>query len=187
MRFFYRVMFFTFVLALVIVPLAKSDTVGDDQVSIVILESGEDTTVSESGSSDTYQIVLGAEPTAPVTVQLVDATSPTLVTVDLAELQFTPLDWFTPQTVTVSPVDDQQSDGKVAHLTSLVHTAVSDDTRYQVLAAVTTAVWVEDDDCGSWGYLPGDTNFDCRIDIQDLMAMAQQWLKCTLPNDPQCQ
>jgi hypothetical protein len=48
------------------------------------------------------------------------------------------------------------------------------------------AVWVEDNDFGSWGFLPGDSGPNCRIDIQDLLEMALQWLECTLPNDLDC-
>lgn len=186
MRIFYSVIVCAFFLTLAIVRPVKSETVCSGQVCLIIQESGEDTAVSESGNTDSYEIVLDTEPSAGVSMQIADAVSPALVAVEPNELQFTPQDWSTPKTVTVFSVDDSQSDGKASHLTSLLHTVASADVRYQELAPFIVPVWVEDNDCGSWGFLPGDTDFNCEIDIQDLQAMAEQWLECTLPNDLDC-
>jgi len=40
--------------------------------------------------------------------------------------------------------------------------------------------------CGGWGYLPGDVNTDCAVDLGDFAMMAQNWLECTLPADVTC-
>jgi len=40
--------------------------------------------------------------------------------------------------------------------------------------------------CGGWGYLSGDVNKNCIIDLSDLALMAQDWLGCTLPADVTC-
>jgi hypothetical protein len=171
---------------LTIAPRVKSETVCSGQVCLILQQSGEDTTVSESGNADSYEIALDTEPNASVSLYIADAVSLVLVAVEPNELQFTPQDWFTPKIVIVSSVDDSQSDGKAVHLTSLLHTVESADVRYQALASFTIPVWVEDNDCGSWGFFPGDTDFNCEIDIRDLSAMAEQWLECTLPNDLDC-
>jgi lysophospholipase L1-like esterase len=184
MRIISSVIVCALVLTLAIAPPVKSQTVCSGQVCLILQESGEDTTVSESGNTDSYEIRLDTQPNAVVFVHITDAVSPALVTIEPDELQFTPQDWFTPKTVIVSSVNDLQSDGKAVHLTSLLHTIASADARYQALAPFTVAVWVEDNDCGSWGYLPGDTDFNCEIDIPDLQVMALQWLECTLPNIP---
>jgi hypothetical protein len=175
-------LFFTAAIA----PPVESVTVCNGQVCLMIQESGDDTTVSESGNTDSYQIVLDTQPDAVVTVHLADSVSPALVTAEPNALQFTQQDWSTPKTVTVSSVNDQQSDGKAVHLASVLHTVESADARYQALAPFTVAVWVEDNDCGSWGFLPGDTDFNCEINILDIQAMALQWLECALPNDLDC-
>jgi hypothetical protein len=186
MRIFYNVIICPLVFALMIVPPAKSEPVCKGQVCLIIQESDEETTVSESGNTDSYEIVLDTEPNAGVLLHIADALSPALVTVEPNQLHFTQEDWAAPKTVTVFSVDDQQSDGKAIHLTSLLHTVESADARYQAFAPFAVPVWVEDDDCGSWGFLPGDTDFNCKIDIQDLQAMLWQWLECTLPNDLDC-
>jgi len=35
-------------------------------------------------------------------------------------------------------------------------------------------------------YLPGDVNEDCRINLEDVAALANRWLECTEPNEPGC-
>jgi hypothetical protein len=41
--------------------------------------------------------------------------------------------------------------------------------------------------CGSMGYLPGDLNYDCRVDLKDMAILASEWLRCTQPEDAMCQ
>jgi hypothetical protein len=185
MRFILKVIVCTLAF-MAIVPPVKSQTVCSGQVCLIIQESGEDTTVSESGNTDSYEIRLDTQPNAVVFVHIADAVSPALITVEPNELQFTSQDWSAPKIVIVSSVNDLQSDGKAVHLTSLLHTIASADARYQALAPFTVAVWVEDNDCGSWGIPPGDSDRNCMIDIQDILAMAEKWLECTLPNDLDC-
>lgn len=36
-------------------------------------------------------------------------------------------------------------------------------------------------------HLPGDLNFDCFIDLKDFAILANDWLKCTMPEDSRCQ
>ncbi len=40
--------------------------------------------------------------------------------------------------------------------------------------------------CGDWGYAPGDVNRDCRVNLEDLAAVADDWLSCTDPDDEEC-
>jgi hypothetical protein len=44
----------------------------------------------------------------------------------------------------------------------------------------------EELECGEFGYLAGDFNRDCVIDIQDLVTIANAWLLCSDPADPTC-
>ncbi|MCD4830186.1 MAG: hypothetical protein K8R02_00080 [Anaerohalosphaeraceae bacterium] len=41
-------------------------------------------------------------------------------------------------------------------------------------------------ECGHWGYLVGDTNKDCYVDLTDIAALAELWLSCTNPLDSDC-
>ena len=69
---------------------------------------------TEAGASNTFSVVLDAQPTANVTVTItgLDATEGTLSTTTLT---FTPANWNTPQTVTVTGVDDPQIDGDIVY------------------------------------------------------------------------
>jgi hypothetical protein len=79
--------------------------------SIVITETGADTSVNEDGeTSDTFSVVLSQLPTEDVTLTLDPDSEIRLngASVGTAvDLVFTPTDWDTPQTVAVSAVDDQ--------------------------------------------------------------------------------
>lgn len=45
---------------------------------------------------------------------------------------------------------------------------------------------IEPDVCGDYGYLKGDFNTDCVVDLKDLDVVVQGWLLCSDPIDPMC-
>ncbi|MEZ2227324.1 MAG: S8 family serine peptidase [Microcoleus sp.] len=96
---------------------------GGPQVKIV--ESGGSTNVAESGTTDTYTVVLTNQPTANVAIALNTATQ----IQPIAGISFTPTNWFVPQTVTVSAVDDIV-DETSPHTGPIAHTATSSDVKY---------------------------------------------------------
>lgn len=59
----------------------------------------------EEGLAVTLEVSLGAQPTGPVTVS-VASSEPNEASVSAATLTFTPVDWNTPQTLTVTGLDD---------------------------------------------------------------------------------
>jgi hypothetical protein len=80
-------------------------TIGPD---VNIIESDGSTEVSEEGeTSDTYELVLNSEPSDNVTIEVNNVGQ---VSVEPTSLTFTPGDWDTPQTVTVTAVDDDIPD-----------------------------------------------------------------------------
>jgi len=96
---------------------------GGPQVKIV--ESGGSTNVAESGTTDTYTVVLTNQPTADVAIALnTDSQIP-----PIAGISFTPTNWFVPQTVTVSAVDDTVAETS-PHTSPIAHSAISTDTNY---------------------------------------------------------
>jgi hypothetical protein len=117
---------------------ADDDTAG----FTVAPTSGLETT--EAGGTDTYTIVLHSEPTDPVQFSTVSGDS-TEGTVSPALLTFTAADWDTPQTVTVTGVDDGEVDGDVAYL-ALNSYPDSDDMKYAVLDVQHVSVTNLDDD-----------------------------------------
>src|SRR5205814_938652 len=70
---------------------------------IVVPTTGLITT--EAGGTATFTVVLNAQPTADVTIGL-SSSNPSEGTPSPASLTFTPANWNTPQTVTVTGVND---------------------------------------------------------------------------------
>ena len=121
----------------------------------IITETGNpaNTSVAEAGGADTYNVVLESEPTHDVTVTVASGdTTAALVSAaggtagPTATLAFTPQNWNTPQTVTVTGVDDNVDNPGDSRATSITHTAQSPDSNYQAIAIDSVPVTVTDDD-----------------------------------------
>ncbi|HNB64921.1 MAG TPA: DUF4347 domain-containing protein, partial [Rhodocyclaceae bacterium] len=99
---------------------------------------------AESGSTATFSVVLTIQPTADVTIALAvsDATEGSL---SVSSLTFTAANWNTPQTVTVTGVDDTWVDGNVAY-SIVTGAAVSADANYNGVGVADVAVVNTDND-----------------------------------------
>ena len=93
------------------------------------------------GGTNTYTVVLDTEPTATVTVTIVDPTDNADVMANPASLTFSTLNWNTAQTVTVSAAEDDDSTQDTATVT---HTVAGGD--YGSVTASSVAVTVTDND-----------------------------------------
>jgi len=40
--------------------------------------------------------------------------------------------------------------------------------------------------CGDWGYKSGDLDRNCKVNFYDFAVFAEDWLGCTMPDDPNC-
>lgn len=99
---------------------------------------------SERGTSASFSVALGAQPSA--TVQIPVASSDTGEgSVSPALLEFTAADWDVPQLVTVTGVDDDVVDGTAAYSITL-GPAQSADTAFSGQAAAVVAASNHDDD-----------------------------------------
>ena len=108
---------------------------------VLIEESDRDTSVTEGGNTDTYQVLLNTKPTANVTVNLqLDGQ----VTTDKTSLVFTPQNWSTPQTVTINAVDDTV--GESFHTSAIAHTISTTDSVYSALTVPSVDVNLVDND-----------------------------------------
>ncbi len=105
--------------------------------------------VAEGGATDSYDVVLNTLPTADVTINI---TTGGQTTVNPTSLTFTSTNGTTPQTVTVTAVDDAVLEGD--HTDTISHTATSGDPDYNnatisdVTANITdneAAIWLSDD------------------------------------------
>src|SRR5256885_765520 len=106
--------------------VAVTNTDNDTAGITVIPTSGLTTT--EGGGTATFTIALATQPTANVTIGL-SSSDLTEGTVAPASLTFTPANWNTAQTVTVTGVDDFAVDGNVAY-TIVTAAATSTDASY---------------------------------------------------------
>lgn len=132
---------------------------------VTVTESGGSTSVSEAGGTDSYDVVLDSPPLADVEIDV--APGPELST-DRSQLVFTPLNWSTPQTVTVSAVDDAAIEK--AHTGSITHTASSTDPNYDGIDVRDLTVSIADND------LPAElegplTNVDQQNETASVMGM----------------
>ena len=118
--------------------------VGDSQITIAgppgVTVSPTDLTIDEGGSG-TYTVELNTQPTATVTVTIVDPTDNADVTANPANLRFTTSNWSTAKTVTVSAAEDDDPTEDTATVT---HTVAGGD--YASFAASSVAVTVTDND-----------------------------------------
>ena len=141
----------------VAVDAATSDDDFDDLTSKKVSVSVEDndtpdftvseTTlfVDENGSTQTFEVLLSTAPTSIVVFKLLsDATDE--ATVSPTTLMFTTANWNSPQTVTITGVNDNLVDGtQTANITVAVDATASDDN-FDDLTTKTVMVSVEDND-----------------------------------------
>lgn len=117
--------------------------IDNDGVGITVSPiSGLQTT--EAGGSATFTVVLDSQPTSAVTIAI-DSSDTTEATTSVEQLVFNPGDWSTPQTVTVTGVDDRIDDDNVG-FTIQTGPATSDDSGYNQLDAVDVSGVNQDDD-----------------------------------------
>ncbi|APZ96389.1 right-handed parallel beta-helix repeat-containing protein [Fuerstiella marisgermanici] len=113
---------------------AAIQEVGSGTVGFGITQTGGSTEVSESGTSDTFDVVLTTQPTGTVVVDVSSADSGE-VSVGTSTLTFTDTNWNVPQTVTVTGVDDVLEDGaQTTTLTLSVNQAMTVDSRFDAVS-----------------------------------------------------
>ena len=114
----------------------------DDTAGITV--SGISGSTTEAGGTATFMVVLNTQPAVAVTVGL-SSSDTTEGTVLPASLTFTPSDWDTPQTATVTGADDAIADGPIAY-TILTAPAASTDANYDGLDPNDLSLTNTDDD-----------------------------------------
>ena len=125
-------------------PEDVSATNTDDDTAGITVTPTSGLVTTEAGGTASFTVVLDSEPTADVTI-VVGSSDVTEGTVSTAALTFTPPNWATPQTVTVTGVDDALDDGDIAY-TILTSAATSGDNDYNGMNLAVVAVTNLDDD-----------------------------------------
>ena len=109
-------------------------------------------TVGENGGTNTYTLVLDKQPTADVTLTPVSGDI-TVATVLPPTLSFTMDNWDTPQTVTVTGIDDA-IDNASNRTATVTHTAASSDSDYNTVPVAAVTVTAADNDGVGVNVLP---------------------------------
>ncbi|MEQ9443434.1 MAG: Calx-beta domain-containing protein, partial [Cyclobacteriaceae bacterium] len=119
---------------------------GDDDVAgFTVTESDGSTSTSETGTTDDFTVVLDAEPSSDVVIDISSADTGE-GTVDKSSFTFTPATWDTPQTVIVTGVDDAILDGSINYNITVAINAVSSDDDFDGVSSQTVSVTNQDDD-----------------------------------------
>ena len=122
----------------------------NDLPSVSVTESSGSTRVEEGGASDSYDIVLGTQPTQDV---MVTATAGAGVQVaksggsagSTATLTFTSATWNTAQTITVTGTDNNVDDPR-GRTQDITHSATSTDAGYNNISIDAVTVGIIDND-----------------------------------------
>ncbi|MCE7996975.1 MAG: calcium-binding protein, partial [Roseivirga sp.] len=115
----------------------------DDMAGFTLVESGGNTVVHESGTTDDFTVVLDAKPTVDVTFTI-SGDDVTEATVSPVNLTFTTTNWNIPQAVTITGVDDGVNDGDV--VSTIMVNPSSGDVGFDALANQTVSVTTIDDE-----------------------------------------
>lgn len=118
----------------------------DDTPAVSIIQSFNTTIVQEGVFTDSYTVALTSEPTGTVTM-----TVQPIGEIDLGAgvsqaitLTFDPSNWETPQTVTVTAVDDSEIESE--ETATITHSVSSSDPDYNNFSVVDVSVSIRDND-----------------------------------------
>lgn len=121
------------------VPSVSATNTDNDIAGITVAPTT--ITAVEGGSNGEYEVVLNTQPTHNVVIHI----SPdSHVTVDLATLTFTSANWDSPQTVTVTAVNDHGAEGP--HTGTVTQSATSSDSNYNGASVSSVTVSITDND-----------------------------------------
>ena len=116
--------------------------IDNDNVKVLVTESGGSTEVSEADVTDTYTLALNAEPTGPVTLALQPSSQITIS--PAGPVVFNSTNWNTPVTITVSAAIDTSIE--LTALAQITHYATSSDSRFHGLSVATVSPVVTDNE-----------------------------------------
>ena len=128
---------------IVVIPLLFINK-DDEESSSLLVTDAEDLETSEAGGTDSFQMRLSTEPTAAVTVT--PSSEDTSEGAVSGPLTFTPSNWDTAQSVTVTGVDDAELDGDPTY--QITFSVSSSDENYNDFQVPPVSVTNRDNDPG---------------------------------------
>lgn len=126
----------------VVVSVTNHDN--DTIAPAVIVNPTSGLTTNEDGSTTTFTLVLASKPMSYVTITLTSG-DPSEGTVSPGSVTFTPTNWDTAKTITVTGVNDDVDDGNITYQVITSKTS-SSDTGYKDLYVSDVTVTNNDDD-----------------------------------------
>ena len=114
-------------------------TITDNDTAGVTVSESSLTVTEEDTTGDTYTIVLDSQPTANVTISI-GGQSGTDVTAAPSPMTFTPTNWATPQTVTVTAANDADLGNDMVSLSPQRDEQPTATTRASPIAGLTVTV-----------------------------------------------
>ena len=126
--------------------------------------SKDTATVSEAGTTDSFSVILEAEPVTNVVIEIGSGDTGE-ATVAPAMLTFTNNNWDTGQIVTVLGVDDADHDGDQSSVVTVSVKAAASDDAFDSVPSQTVTVATKDDETGL--PIPGDVDGDADFDASD--------------------
>ena len=117
-------------------------TTDDDVAGFTIVQTGGTTGVAETGTTDTFTVVLNAQPASNVVITI---TSSDTGEATVNSPTFTPLNWNTAQTVTVTGVDDNLIDGTISSIITVSVNDGSSDNNFDPVADQTVTATTTDE------------------------------------------
>ena len=116
-----------------------------DNDTAAITLSKTTTSVSEAATTDTFTVVLTTDPATDVDISVISADTGE-ATVSTGELAFTTNNWNTPQTITVTGVNDGSVDGDISHAITLSVIDAQSDATYDPVSDVVVQNTTADND-----------------------------------------
>jgi hypothetical protein len=142
-----------------------------------VSESGGNTTAIEGGDTDNYTVQLTRAPSANVTIHIAPNSQ---ITTSPTSLTFTPSDWSTPQTLTVTAVDDTIIEAN--HTGTINHSLSSTDLSFGGLPIAGVSVSISDNDANLppvLGAIPPQS-----VRQGNLLTFTASGVDSNLPPDP---
>ena len=128
----------------------------NDTAGFTIAQSGGATTVTEGGGADDFTLVLNAQPASDVVLSVVSSDTGE-VTTGSATVTFTNGNWDTPQTVTLTGVNDDIDDGNVNSTITIAVVDASSSNEFDNIADQSFTVANTDDDDAAFTVTPSAT------------------------------
>ena len=144
---------------------------------VVVSANANSLQVTEGATIDSYSISLSAKPKSTISILVIYDEDQLLVTPNM--LFFTPDDYNSPKTLTVTPVDDEALEGP--HNSLIEHKVVAGDSSYRKQAVAGAFVSITDND--SAGLVVGESNNSTVVSEKGQSDSYAIWLT-TAPKSP---